>query len=263
MQTALTPHSTKLLENVNLVHGPKTLLGKFLLAAVDIAAARGLELELATIDDLVAANRANRDTWRPLASALDPTVCRVDTSNLVCLIGRNQDGEVVATQALKRFDWTKTHFEAEAQSLRLFYDAPADTKAPGESCTVAAPSARWITGRVAYAAGVWYHPKFRAGRLSTVLPRITRSIAYTLWDFDFVAGIIEEKTIASGFHERMGYTAVDWDVVRENAPAFQSEARRSRFGLVSMTADDFIDDIFSWLVGTDTEINRRIDMRSA
>jgi len=228
-----------------------------------VASERGLQLELATIDDLVTANRQNRRSWRPLASALDPELCRIDSSNLVCIIGKNSDGDVVATQALKRFDWPNTSFAAEAQSLRLFYDTPALSNAPGETCTVTAPSANQITGRVAYAAGVWYHPDFRAGKLSTILPRITRSIAYTWWEFDFVTGIIEEKAVATGFPQRMGYSVVDWDVIRENAPAFQAESSRSRFGLVSMTADDFIDDIFSWLLGADAEVNRRINMRSA
>lgn len=139
-----------LLDGITLDFGPVDLLGRFFLRADAAARARGIELSFAPFDELVAVNRRNSDTWRPLVTVFDPTFGALHPENCFALLGRDHSGAVVATQAARLFDWTNTNFADEATSLRLFYPDPSADKLPAERIDVTAPNARELFGRVAY-----------------------------------------------------------------------------------------------------------------
>lgn len=248
-----------LLNDLQITHGPRNLLGRFFVTAVGSARERGVELRFGTFDELLAINASNPQTWRQLDTTLDPRFSRLTPENSFCIIGENGDGEVVATQGVRLFDWRGSNLKIEAESLRMFYADPTQAD-PGESCKVSARSAESITGLVSYAGGVWFRPDFRGGRLSTVLPRIGRTISLTRWNVERVAAFMSERTVAAGFTKRSGFRSVDWDVVRPGAKCIPEG---SRLALMSMSADEIVDTVFDWLVETDTEVNRAVEARRA
>ncbi|MGA7810773.1 MAG: hypothetical protein WCB02_39860, partial [Bradyrhizobium sp.] len=142
------PSSGRLPAALQIVHGPVDLLGRFFLWADGEMRDRGVTLSFATLEQLVAINRANSDTWRPLLPLFDPAVGGISQRTGFALLGRNNAGEVVATQAARLYDWSTTCFRDEATSLRMFYADPAAALARGERCTVSAASAPLISGRV-------------------------------------------------------------------------------------------------------------------
>ena len=100
------------------------LLGRLLLAA-DAARRRGVFLSFATLEELVAINRANR--CRPADRScpyLTRSCGRPDPTSAICLLGRNAAGDVVVTQGARFFDWRNTSLHDEATSLRLLYRDP-------------------------------------------------------------------------------------------------------------------------------------------
>jgi hypothetical protein len=199
-------------------HGPAELLGKLMLAADTAARARGVFLSFAGLDELVAINRSNRESWLPLLPIFDPSCGRFDPASAICLLGRNEAGEVVVTQAARFFDWRGTTFHDEATSLRLFYHDPALFRREGEAVEVTAPAARAITGRVAFTGAHWCRPDFRRRGLPAITPRIARALAIALWDVELTCTIMAEDIFARGVAQRAGYPHAEWSVKLINTP---------------------------------------------
>ncbi len=95
------------LTEVTVEHGPAALLGRFFLSAETAARAQGVTVSFAGYDDLLAINEQNRDTWRPLVPMFHPRYNSFTRDNSIVLLGRNAQGDVVATQAarLLRLEW--------------------------------------------------------------------------------------------------------------------------------------------------------------
>ena len=261
--SARKSHRLPFLDNVQIEYGPTNLLGRFFLSASNAAAAQGVRLFFTSLEELVAVNDANMRSWRPLGSAFVPEVGGINDENGFCIVGCDENDEVVATQAVRLFDWSGTSFKSEAESLRLFYADPEKSMAEGETCTVTAPSATQVTGRVGYGGAIWYKPEYRAGRLSTILPRIGRTYAYTKWNTDFIIAIMTERTVKSGFVERIGYTQMEWDLTRINPPSFKAETDNLRLGLAIMNQVQLIDDVFGFLLSTDAQVDGIVEERRA
>src|SRR5262245_42280813 len=178
---AISPRPRSILSDITIEHGPVDLFGRFFLKADTAARERGVFLSFAPLQELVEANRRNRDTWRPLLPLFDPVVSGATTEDSFCIVGRNSSGEIVATQAARLYRWGDTTFHEEAESLRLLYADPERSKQPNETVEVTAKDAKKITGLVIFGGGAWYRPDYRGRQLAQILTRISRACAYTRW----------------------------------------------------------------------------------
>lgn len=172
----------------------------------------GVNLSPATFDELVAVNEQNSDTWAPLFPTYHPSFCRLSAGNAICLLGRNDSGDVISTQVARLFDWSLTSYRTEAETLRLMYDDPHRDAVLHEKCIVTAASADRLRGRIAYAGGVWYRPDYRGRGLQAIIARIARALGIALWNIDFAIANVAEPTIRRGFHQRIGFRHVEWSV---------------------------------------------------
>jgi hypothetical protein len=197
-------------------HGPLELLGRLLLAADTEAKRRGVVLSFASMRDLVATNAANSSSWRPLLPIFDPECGCFAEDSAFCLLGRNEAGEVVVTQAARYFDWRQTSFYEEATSLRLFYHDPAASRREGEAIEVTAPSARLIAGRLAYTGAHWCRPDFRQRGFPAITPRIARALAIARWDVELTCTIMAEDIYTRGIAQHAGYFNAEWAVYLKN-----------------------------------------------
>jgi predicted nucleic acid-binding Zn ribbon protein len=203
------PTSGRLPSHLKVKYGPVGLLGRFFLWADTAAKDRGVTLFFATLQDLVQANKANSDSWRPLFPVFDPALGRITPETGFVIIGRDKEGQVVATQAARLYDWSDTTLKHEATSLRMFYADPDAALARGDRCEILAPAAKTITGRVVFSGAGWYRRDFRSKGLATILPRISRAYAFTRWNTDFTISIMTDAVVAGGMAERCGYTKVE------------------------------------------------------
>ena len=86
--------------------------------------------------------------------------------------------------------------------MHLFYDDPEASKRPGETCVVTAPSAREITGRVAFLGAVWYRPDYRK-RIPTVVDlRMGPLCALAKWHPDYITLVMAEALATKGLAPR-------------------------------------------------------------
>jgi hypothetical protein len=212
---ALSPSPRgNLLTNVKVQYGPVDVIGRFLLLGEEEAWQRGVSLSFATFDELLAVNEQNRASWRPLIGMFDPRLGMLDRSSSYCILGRNSIGDVVSAQAARVYEWPTTSFYAEATSLRFIYKDPERNKRPGEGIEVTAKEAHELRGRVVLAGAGWYRHDYRGTGLSTVLPRVSRACALTLWDPACVMTLMATPVFQGGFASRGGFThsasAVHW-----------------------------------------------------
>jgi hypothetical protein len=233
------PTSGRLPSQLKIEYGPVSLLGRFFLWADTAARDRGVTLFFATLQDLVQANKANSDSWRPLFPVFDPALGGITPETGFVIIGRNKDGQVVATQAARLYDWSETTLRDEAISLRMLYADPDAAFARGDRCEITAPVAKTIAGRVVFSGAGWYRRDFRSKGLATILPRISRAYAFTRWNTDFTISIMADAVVAGGMAERCGYTKVEYSSV---------EVLASPIGLVPgalvwMPADELLADL--------------------
>jgi hypothetical protein len=246
------------LEGIAIDHGPRPLLGRFFLLADRLTKERDVFLEFSSMDELVRINKSNPSSWRPILPHYDPAYGGLHADNAFCIVGRNKLGEVVATQAARLYDWTHTTLMEEAITLRLFYPQPDIMRGSGERCTISAPHAHAISGRVAFTGAAWYRPDHRGRSLAAVLPRIARAYAFAKWRTACNVTFIAERLVAAGLAERCGYTNVQFAVELEN---FAIGSYRG--ALVWMEAADMLDDLSSFMASNRSNVDGDVQKRRA
>ena len=247
-----------LINEITVDHGPRDLLGRFFLKADTASRERGVTLSFGTFADLVETNAKNTSSWHPLIPLFDPKNGGLDDETAFCMVGRNQQGEIVATQAARLYRWPNTSFYEEAKSLRLFYADPARMKMPNERCEISAESTKFVSGNVCFSGGGWYRRDYRKLNLSAILPRISRALAFTRWRTDYTVSVIAEKVIQGGMADRSGYTNVDWDLRMYDAPP-----GTVRCAFVWMETNQLLADLADFLVRFDTQVDVVVDQRRA
>lgn len=233
------PTSGRVPASLQVRHGPTALLGRFFLAADTAARKRGVTLHFARLEELLAANEANRDSWRPLMPLFNPALGGIDANNGFALLGRDNTGDVVACQAARFYNWNDTTFHLEATSLRMYFADPDAARARGDRCDVTAPSAGQIGGRVVFSGGGWYRPDYRGKGLASIIPRISRAYAYTHWQTDFTISMMADGVLAGGMAERTGYTNVE----PSSVDCHLSPLGAVRCALVWMEASQLLSDL--------------------
>jgi hypothetical protein len=253
----LSAASSSFVDDIRIDFGPYALLGRFFLAADAAVQERGVRLSFAPMEQLVEINRENPESWRPLLPHYDPSYGGISEQNAFCLVGRSLGGDIVATQAARFYDFAETNLHEEASSLRLFYPDPMRMRRPGEACTITAPSAKGIRGRVAFSGAAWYRPDFRGRELSSLLPRIGRAYAHAIWNTDCTFTFIAKALVDNGAWRRAGYSNIEWDVVLRNSVMGQYHG-----ALVWMHTQEMLENLSTDLQGA-AQIDGRVQQRRA
>ena len=177
----------RLLDQITLLHGPHDLLGRFFLIADTAARDRGVKLRLrADFDGLVELNRRHRESWTAMSPIFDPAQSNLRIDSAFWLEAYDDEGDTVAAHAARLFDWTKTNAVDEIRDLRVFYDDPSPHIAAGESVELDGAAVARIRGRNVYGGALWVRPDYRRRGLTTIMPRISRTYAFTRWDTEFL-----------------------------------------------------------------------------
>jgi hypothetical protein len=252
------PQPVPLLDELTTTYGPTGLLGKFFLHADTAARARGVTLSFASLDELIAVNEANRDSWLPLFPTYDIRHNTIPADEAFCILGCDSKGKVVAAHAGRLFNLTCGSFHDLAQSLRLMYEDPDRSRRPGESCEVTAETARSIRGRVVFSGAAWYHPDYRGRQLSTIVPILSRAYAFTHWHMDYLVAMMSEGVVSGGMTQRTGYTNIDWDIRVTN-----SALGDVRFAFMWMQPPQLLGDVAKFVARFEPEARHVLAERRA
>ncbi|MCK1377487.1 hypothetical protein IVB33_03305 [Bradyrhizobium sp. 24] len=159
------------------------------------------------------------------------------------IVGVDNKNEVAIVAAARLYDLSHTNFAAHLESLKAFYADPIRHAHPQDRCACVAPSAKKITGKVAYHGDFWIRRDFRGQGVSKIMTRITHCVSFTLWDPDFLCGLVARWSLEKGVVAEYGY------------------AHQERGGsILQLAEDNIVDD--DWLIWrTGEELRSQFDRR--
>lgn len=143
-----------------------------------------------------------------LGASFDPDLHDLTPHNALWVLGRNAEGDIIHTQALRML-------EMQGQSVaeyftKSFRDFPPPV--PGvdlaRSRFRAGPYAKRSRGTVCYNGEYWIKPgagTMRGAGLSTVLGRYAFFQALQHWDPDYMVGFMAKAVACKGFPQRLGW----------------------------------------------------------
>ncbi|WP_407151156.1 hypothetical protein [Bradyrhizobium sp. ORS 86] len=121
------------------------------------------------------------------------------------MIGIDSNSEVVLVEAARLYDLSHSNFAEHLESLKAFYADPAKHAHPQDRCTCRAPSAKTITGKVAYHGDFWLRRDFRGQGLAKIMAGILRGASFAMWTPDFLCGLAERWLLEKGVLAQYGY----------------------------------------------------------
>lgn len=208
----------------------------FIATSRDILYAQGIKMTFGSDFDEYSEIVAEERPMQKLGAPFDPSKHRLDTSNAFWMIGRNEDGELIHTQAAKRVSLSERPLSSYL--LRQFRDFPPPLRGVNlqTSRFRATPGTHKIAGSAAYHGEFWVAPergKYRGVGLAPVFGRSGMLEMMRKWDPDWIYGFILNVVAYKGFGARIGYlhlepSVLKWMVDGRDAPIDTFLAYNSR-----------------------------------
>ncbi|MGL3104465.1 hypothetical protein [Bradyrhizobium sp. BR 1432] len=122
------------------------------------------------------------------------------------MLGLDRSNEVALVEAARLYDLSHSNFAEHLESLNAFYTDPAKHAHPQDRCTCTSPSARKISGRVAYHGDFWLRKDFRRQGVPKMMAAVLRGVSFSMWAPDFVCGLAERWMLDKGVLAQYGHT---------------------------------------------------------
>ncbi|MCA1518412.1 hypothetical protein I6F14_10480 [Bradyrhizobium sp. IC3069] len=198
-------------------------LSRFIRVYDDAAANKGIRLSIGfDFHDYVSITRS-LPTKTPTYPIFRPDRSPIEKGKGYWLIGLDKHNEVALAEAARLYDLSHTNFAELLESLKMFYADPATHAHPQDRCICTAPSARKITGKMAYHGDVWVRPEFRGQGMLKIMTGILRGVTLALWAPDYVCGLAGrwslDKSVYGAMHHEPGGAMlhlVEEDIVAED-----------------------------------------------
>lgn len=208
--------SVKLAKYIRNTFNDTDIASHFLFHAEREVARAGVTLSIEhDFNDYVETNRRNQKSWFAPMPMFDPKNGEVERA--FWIRGVTREGETVIVQAARCFGLMGSNLAEAIASLEIFYNDPAVSASPIESCSCDAPSASRISGTVCYSGGGWFHRDYRGRQFSTLMPRISRALAFSLWHTHYTVSFVEPVLVERGVVQRYGYQNIEPGIEWRNA----------------------------------------------
>lgn len=165
--------------------------------------ARGIQLS--TIRDMSAGARAHASARAdsPLTPVFTDQVRGGEFGEGRWLVGRDEDGKVVALQALRALNISSSLADHLGRNAAYYAadEKDADHSRARSECRLT----HRMSGRVVYHGEVWLHESMRGAGLAFVMPRMAMAIAVSAFGAEWVFGLSYPKTAHRGILSRYGY----------------------------------------------------------
>jgi hypothetical protein len=188
---------------------------------------------------------------------LDSRLSEIDVANSYALLGYNQRGEVVTSQAGRIYETPRQQSLFDMIDDQSFlYGGSFDPQNGYPTCHITAASSRQVDGRYVYSGALWVHPDYRGHRLANVLPRVSRAYALARWNTDFTIAFVGETT--SALCKRYGYPNIEPGVeFRGLGPS------HSAMSFMWMTADQLVEDLGRFMDSARPQVDGAVSDRAA
>lgn len=201
-------------------------VSRFLRGYDDAAAQKGIRLSIGfDFHEYVQITRSLR-TKKPTYPNFRPDRSPIESGEGYWMIGIDNNNEVALVEAARLYDLSHSNFAEHLESLKAFYADPAKHAHPQDRCTCNAPSARNITGKVAYHGDFWLRSDFRGQGIAKIMAAILRGVSFAMWTPDFLCGLAEPWVLDKGVLAQYGHAhheqggsilqLVDEDILDDN-----------------------------------------------
>jgi len=248
------PDAASFLDGLRLDHGPVPLLARFLLRADAYLRQQDIHLGFGSIATIAELNEEHFANWGRFAPQLDIRIATLTDADSYCLIGRNAQGDIVATQAGRIYDIGERSLQDIADDRSLYYGAnppPSD----GLTCSISAPSARHIKGRFVYSGALWVRPDYRGLRLAALLPRMSRAYALGRWNTMYTFAFIGAAMASSPLLAMYGYRKVE-----PTYTFFENGTQIYTGSLMWMDAEELAQDLEAFISTGFEELDRSVGL---
>jgi hypothetical protein len=193
------------LEAFRVQYGPPGLFGRYFLAVEHIMRERGIILTFATFDELIKVYDQNSENWGFYNPMFDPRTSDIDLSRTMCLVGRDQRGNIVGSASGKYFDASHRTFQDIVNKGDFFSIRPGHNS-KNISTHMNAPDLKHLCGRIGYCGGAWVRPDYRGKALASIYTRTMNACMATLWKPDYLYGLLRSEVIGTVAHRAYGFT---------------------------------------------------------
>lgn len=203
------------------------------------AAQKGIRISIGfDFNEYVSITRAT-PTKGPTYPNFRPDRSTIKSGEGYWMIGIDMNSQVALVEAARLYDLSDSNFAEHLQSLKAFYADPSLYAHPQDRCTCIAPSAKRMTGKVAYHGDRWIRRDFRGQGVSKIMAGIARGVSLAMWDPDFLCALVSRRRLEKG--SLYGY-----------------EHYESGGSLLQLIDEDIVDD--DWLIWlTGEELRSLID----
>ncbi|MCK1411541.1 hypothetical protein IVB55_00235 [Bradyrhizobium sp. CW4] len=164
----------------------------------DGAAQRGIKLLLGfDFHEYIAITRAT-PTKAPTFPNFRPDRSPIKSGEGYWIIGIDEKNEIALSDAARLYDLPYSNFAEHLQSLHAFYAKPALHAHPEDRCICVAPSARKMTGKVAYNGDLWVREDLRGTGLAQIITRIAHGVSFAMWAPDFLCALVARWRVVKG-----------------------------------------------------------------
>lgn len=176
-----------------------------------LAKKAGIELDVSTDFDFLKSFRSSQNERQAIYPTFDVEKSYIDPTNGFFIIGKNDQGEIVHTQAMRLLDLTEYNLEEHLYYHRHKYITPG-TVDFSTTRYKPTPSMKNINGRVCYHGELWIKPGddgYRNGTITVLVARFALTIAYMNWAPNFIFGFMYPGIACRGLAAREGYVHLE------------------------------------------------------
>jgi len=205
--------------------GPESIVNcaNYISACMARIAAKGMLLEIGS-DFETFADLVNRHARRgPLTPKFDPAIEPVDGQNAFWILGRNELGEIVHTQAIRIMDIGEGTLAEHIREEFPAYTPPKWRLISGMNQYNPGPGSHAMRGRVCYHGDFWIlggDHGFRGRGMNVVTSRLAMAIAMVKWNPDYIYAYMHSLVACSGVAPRGGFMHMEQNNLFWSIPGY-------------------------------------------
>ncbi|WP_342734177.1 hypothetical protein [Bradyrhizobium sp. B117] len=152
-----------------------------------------------------------------------PDRSQIDAGEGYWIVGFDKNNDVAGLEAARLYRLPHSNFAECLESLKAFYADPNGQAHPQDCCTCTAPSAKKISGKVAYHGDLWVRGDLRGQGIRRIITQITHGFSFAMWEPDFLCALVARWTLDKGVDDMLHHEAggaklklVEDDIVEDN-----------------------------------------------
>ncbi|MET4519954.1 hypothetical protein [Bradyrhizobium sp. I1.7.5] len=164
----------------------------------DAALQKGVKISIGyDFEEYVSITRGT-PTKEPTFPTFRPDLSPIKSGEGYWIKGVDKNNDTAFLAAARLYNLSGSNFAEHVESLKAFYGDPSIHADPHDRCVCIAPSAKRITGKVAYHGDLWVRGDFRGKGLTKIILGTQRTLSFQMWTPDFLCAFVARWLLEKG-----------------------------------------------------------------